>query len=235
MLAVLLLAVAGALALASFLKAGTVIFLGAPRTAAAARAHEGGPWMRGAMLVLAGACAGLGLAPVLAWPAVARAAGAWPAARLAPAGPPAPLATLGGVNVALAALALAAGAWLWRRVRTRGGRRALTWDCGYAVPTARMQYTGGAMAGIAAGWFSWILQPERVQHRPRGPFPVRASRMERVPETVLERLIGPAGAAVLRLSAAVRRLQHGRVQFYIVYLLGGVAALALLVLLGGRS
>ena len=163
--AAILLGVTGALALACFVKVCGVVFLGAPRSQAAAHAHECGPAMRGAMLVLAGACVAIGLAPVLFWPAVARAVGAWHPA-WAGAETPAPLSSLGMVHVALAVLALAAAVWLWRRVRRSGLTRALTWDCGYARPTARMQYTAGSFAGIITEWFAWILRPERHEHRP---------------------------------------------------------------------
>jgi hypothetical protein len=40
---------------------------------------------------------------------------------------------------------------------------------------------------------------------------------------------------VMRVSGAVRRLQHGRVQAYMLYLLIGLAALALLAVAGARS
>ena len=186
------------------------------------------------MRARAGAWVASGLAPVLFWPAVARAVGAWHPAWAA-ADVPAPLATLGPVHVLLAAAFVAAAAWLWRKAHANGLRRALTWDCGYALPTARMQYTGGSFAGIGSGWFFWILQPERAVRRPRGPFPARASRMERVPETVLEWAIEPAGHAVMRLSTAVRRLQHGRLQFYIAYVMMGLASLGLVVWWGGTS
>jgi hydrogenase-4 component B len=93
-----------------------------------------------------------------------------------------------------------------------------------------MQYTGGSFSAIAADWFSWIFRLERIQRRPRGPFPERASRIERVPETVLEQIIEPAGDAVMQISNAARRLQHGRLQFYIVYLACGLIALATLAL-----
>jgi hydrogenase-4 component B len=162
---------------------------------------------------------------------VVRAVGAWNS-RWTAVEPPVPLFTLSLVHVTLAALFLAAAVWLWWRVHANGLRRALTWDCGYSGPTPRMQYTGGSFAAIATGWGSWILRPERAQRRPRGPFPKRASRIERVPETVLERVIEPAGNAVMRLSTAARQLQHGRLQFYIVYLAGGLTVLAILVLVG---
>ncbi|MBI2516868.1 MAG: NADH-quinone oxidoreductase subunit H [Opitutae bacterium] len=232
--ATILLATSGALALATFVKAGALIFLGAPRSEAAKHVHECGPWMRGPMWVLAAACVVIALAPGAVWPAVARAAGAW---RPGWGGLelPAPLFTLGVVNATLAGLFIVAAAWLWRRALGNGLRRALTWDCGYAAPTARMQYTGGSFAGIAAGWFFWILRPERKLRRPRGLMPAEARRVERIPETVLEQVIGPAGDGVLRASTLVRRLQHGRLQFYILYLLGGLVALGVLVLMGGTS
>jgi hydrogenase-4 component B len=232
--AAIMLAMAGALALASFLKAGAMLFLGAPRTQAAEQAHECGNLMRGPMLALAGICAAIGLAPVVFWPAVARAVGEWHPAWVSVEAPVS-LSVLGSLQVALAILAVMAVALLWRRVRANGQRRGLTWDCGFGVPTARMQYTSGSFAGIAAGWFVWFLRPERKLRRPRGLFPAEAIRLERVPETVLERIITPVSVAILQSYTAVRRLQHGSLQSYILYVLGGLVALALLVLLGGQQ
>jgi hydrogenase-4 component B len=230
--AVLMLAMAGALALAGFTKTCAIVFLGAPRTAAARHAHESGPWMRGPMLALAAGCVAIGLAPLFFWPAIARAVSAWrPTWSTGEA--PAPLPVLNLVNLTLAAFILAGGAWLWRRVRANGLRRAITWDCGYAVPTARMQYTGGSFSGIASGWFTWIMRPDRELHRPRGPFPAQASRMESSPSPVLTRVIEPAGRLVMRVALAARRTQHGRLQFYILYVVGGLALLTTLVLLEG--
>jgi hydrogenase-4 component B len=231
--AVLALAVTGALALASFVKAGAMVFLGAPRTQAVEHAHECGRAMRGSMLALALACVVIGLAPVLFWPLIARAVGVWNPAWAAIDGIPAPLTTLGPVQAVLALFLVSAVIWLRRRSRHNGLNRALTWDCAYFAPTARMQYTGGSFSGIAAGWFYWILQPERKMQRPRGPFPERASYIEHIPETVLDRVISPAGGLVMRASTAVRQLQHGRLQSYILYLVVGLMAVAALVVLGG--
>jgi len=229
--AAILLAMAGALALASFAKAGAMIFLGASRTRTAERAHECGIGMRGPMLMLAGVCVTIGLAPTLFWPAIARVVASWhPAWGEMEA--PTPLATLGSVQVALAVLILLSTAWLWCKSHANGLRRGLTWDCGYATPTARMQYVSASFAAIVSGWFRWVLQPERKLRRPRGQFPVEAIRLERVPETVLEGIISPVGAGILQVSTIVRRLQHGRLQFYILYVLAGLIALGVLVFLG---
>jgi hydrogenase-4 component B len=231
--AAILLGLTGALALACFVKVCGVVFLGAPRTPAAARARESGPAMLGPMLLLAAACAAIGLAPVLFWPAVAAAVGAWEPAWAGTA-TPAPLAVLGRVHVALALLLVGFGGWLWQRSHRPGCRRALTWDCGYAAPTPRMQYTAGSFAGIITEWFSWILRSERHEHRPADDeaFPARASFSEHTPETVLEHVVEPVGAFVLRVADLSRRLQHGRLQAYLFYLVVGLAGLALLVVTG---
>lgn len=231
--AAILLATAGALVLVSFVKAGAMIFLGAPRTKLAAHAHECGAWMLGPMLGLATVCLLIGLAPVWLWPMVLRAVGRWNPAWV-PSGLPAPLHTLGFVHLVLTVLLITAGVGLRLKVRASGLRRTLTWDCGYAVPTAKMQYTSGSFGGVAAGWFAWILRPMRKLRRPRGHFPTGALRLERTPETVLEQVITPVGGQIMRLSIAARRLQHGRLQFYILYVVAGMVALGVLVLVGGK-
>lgn len=233
MLAAISLGMTGALALAGFVKASAIVFLGAPRTQAAVHAHECGAWMRVPMLVLAAGCAAIGLAPVWCWPATARAIGTWRPA-WSDAAMPAPLDTLGAVHVSLALLLILAVAGLWRRASTPGLKRGPTWDCGFAAPSPRMQYTSGSFAGTAARWFSPVLQPERALRRPRGLFPARASHLQRVPETVLELIIEPVAGGIMRISTFVRRLQHGRLQFYIVYVVGGLAAIGTLVVMEGR-
>jgi hydrogenase-4 component B len=230
--AVIMLAMAGALAAASFAKAGAMIFLGAPRTQPAARAHECGIRMRGPMVAMACVCVAIGLMPVLFWPAVSRAAESWyPAWSAVEA--PAPLFALGKVHVVLAILLSATAIGLWRKARANGLRRGMTWDCGYATPRARMQYTSASFAGIVSGWFRWVLQPERQVRKPHGYFPTTAMRLERIPETVLERIIGPVSVAIMKVSTIVRSLQHGRLQFYILYVVAGLVALGIFVVLGG--
>ncbi len=229
---VLLLGVTGALALACFVKVCGVVFLGAPRSREAAFARECSRSMRGAMLALAAACAAIGVAPVLFWPAIARAAGSWRPAFVGTQAP-VPLLPLGMIHLALVAVGAAAAFWLWRRAQRAGFVRALTWDCGYATPTARMQYTAGSFAGILTEWFAFVLRPERRARRPEGAFPAGAAYAVHTPETVLERVVGPVGDVVMGFSRITRRLQHGRVQSYVLYVLSGVAALAALVAAGG--
>jgi hydrogenase-4 component B len=189
--------------------------------------------MRLPMLLLGALCVTIGLAPVLFWPAVACASAVWEPAWMADAPIPAPLLALGSFHLAIAALATLAAIALWRRVKNNGLERAGTWDCGYAAPTARMQYTAGSFAGIITSWFDWILRPQRHSHTPREPFPAHAAFEEHTPETVLEHVVQPAGVGVMWVSTMVRRLQHGRLQAYLFYLLIGLAGLIVLALMGG--
>jgi len=222
----------GALALACFVKVCGIVFLGLPRTEIAEHVHECGWQMRVPMLTLGTACAAIGLAPCLFWPAIATTSAAWQPA-WAGSALPAPLVALGAFHLAIAALAILAAVVLWRRVTHNGVSRAGTWDCGYAAPTPRMQYTAGSFSAIITGWFDWILRPQRHVDLPDEHFPARAHLEEHTPETVLEHVLEPAGSLVMRLSTAVRRLQHGRVQAYILYLLIGLAMLAILAAMKG--
>ncbi|HET9952189.1 MAG TPA: proton-conducting transporter membrane subunit [Candidatus Eisenbacteria bacterium] len=234
--AAILLGMTGALALACFVKVCGVVFLGTPRTEAARHAHECGWSMRVPMVVLALACAAIGVGPAFLWPAITRATLAWqpqaPVGAVVTFRPPAALVALGAWNAALIALGLLAAVALSLRLRRNGVRRAPTWGCGYAAPTARMQYTAGSFASIITGWFGWILRPRRRAELPAGLFPSHAAYEERTPETVLEEVVEPAGRGVLAAASALRRLQHGRLQAYILYIVVALAALALLVFPG---
>lgn len=230
--AAILLAVTGALALACFVKVCGIAFLGSARSKLAAAAHESGLRMRSPMILLGAACAAIGLAPIVFWPAVARAADAWnPVWNGADAN--IALSAVGAFDAAFIALALVGGIILWRRVARNGLSRTVTWDCGYALPSPRMQYTAGSFAQIITEWFGWILRPVRREYRPNEVHPPFASLTEHTPETVLEKIFEPAAQLTLRIAQVIRRLQHGRAQAYLFYLLIGLAALAAITWAGG--
>jgi len=229
-LTAILLALTGALALACFVKVCGVIFLGSPRSSAASHAHECGPAMRGSMVVLGMACVGIGLAPLLFWPPVSRAVEAWNPLWVG-AAPPAGLSAIGTSHGVLFVLASVVTVWLWRHVQRGVVTRGPTWDCGYAHPNPRMQYTAGSFARILNEWFAWILRPVRHEKRATETLPTSACFSEHTPETVLEYAVEPAGSVVMHISRTVQRLQHGRVQAYLLYLLLGLGAVAALVLI----
>jgi hydrogenase-4 component B len=226
------LVITGGLAVACFVKVVGVVFLGAPRSDAAARANESPQSMLGPMALLVSLCVFIGVLPVFIAPLLEHVTVAWQP------GPPqvdlsSYLSRIGAANMAFLGLGVLAVWGLRRRTQRNGVRHGPTWDCGYAAPDARMQYTAGSFASITTGWFGWILRPERRASLPEGLFPAQASYTERTPETVLEKVVAPAGGFIMLLSAAARRRQHGRVQAYILYLVLGLAALALLAWIGG--
>jgi hydrogenase-4 component B len=229
--AAVLLGATGALALACFIKVCGVVFLGAARTPSAEKARECGRGMRLAMAMLASGCLVIGLFPALFWPVLLRVASVWFHTE-AHLHLPNRLAPLGVAHLLIALLAVGAAALAIRWLRSRTAR-AVTWDCGYAAPSARMQYTAESFAGIITGWFSWILRPEVHETRPEGYFPSSSGRTMHTPETVLERLVRPCASAVLKLADLARGLQHGKTQAYIFYLCAALVLLALIVSLGG--
>jgi formate hydrogenlyase subunit 3/multisubunit Na+/H+ antiporter MnhD subunit len=232
--AVATLAGVGGLALACFVKAFGVVFLGEPRTPAAAGAREAPRAMLGALAVLALACFAIGLAPQFAAPALASALDAFdPALGASLAG----VAPFGSISLAawalLAALAAVAAVAASLARRRRLASRPLSWDCGYAAPSARMQYTASSFADGLVGLLHWALWPEVDAKRlARSPFPGPAHLHTELPDPVLDRLTLPAAHRLSRVSLWFRWVQHGRTHSYVLYILLALV-LALLAARGG--
>lgn len=225
------LALIGGLAMACFAKAFGVVFLGEPRSAHAAHSHECGWLMRGPMLALATGCAAIGLLGplvVLALvPVIAQVAGApVDVVRTTIGGPRAVLLTVVGVSIIL--LMFAAGLMVFRQ-RLLAGRtvsRTVTWDCGYARPTARMQYTASSFAQPLTWFFQIFLRTHTALSPPVDYFPASASLATHTDDVCRERVYVPAFRGVGWVLGKLRWLQHGRVQIYVLYI-----AVTLLVLL----
>ena len=228
-LAIPALALAGALAVASFVRAFGIVFLGARRTQGGRSVHEVGLPMRATMSVLAVGCvAASALAPWLASAldvVVASWSGRQGLARVADL---APLGWLASMAAGLVVLFLLVGL-AYRRLR-RGSELPAqpTWDCGYAQPTARMQYTSRSFGE----WLSERLLPAPLQQTarfepPQGLFPASASfdgdGPRRISAGLRARLLEPWAARLERL----RRFQRGGPRVYLSYIL-----VTLLLLLG---
>jgi hydrogenase-4 component B len=151
-------------------------------------------------------------------------------------------APLAWVSAASAALLAGLGLVLWWLVRrTRADAvdapviaaaatapaGVSTWDCGYAAPSARMQYTSSSFAEMLVGLLDWALRPDRFAPRLEGPFPPAASFHTHVPDTVLDRLILPTFSFAGRTFARLRPIQRGNVHLYLLYILGTLLALLL--------
>ncbi len=226
------LALIGGLAAACFTKAFGVVFLGEPRQEKASCAREVRRAMRWPMLALASLCLVIGLtAPV--WPLVMRPA----VVSLAPGdmqnavGASLSHATkpLAGIVMGTSVLVSVLVLLLYVRARLLSGRcveQSATWDCGYAAPAPRMQYTGSSFARPLMLLFSFFLRTRDTIHAPCGLFPERASLHTDTPDLFRRWVFSPLFVAVARLAMRLRWLQEGRIQIYVLYI-----ALTILVLL----
>ena len=228
------LALIGGLAAACFTKAFGIIFLGEPRTQAAAAAGEARPTMTAAMVVLAAGCAAVGLLGSRAlWaiaPLAAAAAGIAPDAAVTVLAPAA--SSLHAVTIAAGALAGIAVLLILLRALLQSRRtiaRAGTWDCGYVKPDERMQYTASSFAQPLTGTFGALLGTRRDWTPPSSPFPGHAKFSTYTPDAFTHGVFLPAFKGIGSLLSRLSWLQHGRLQLYVLYI-----AAALLVLLVWR-
>lgn len=212
------LAMIGALAVVCFVKVVGVVFLGSPREAGLS-AHDPPASMRVPMMILAASCAGVGLFPWLVVPMLEGAVETWAGEMPTPI---ASSALLGWITVVgLALVALAGGLFLAMRAmaRARAATGVGTWDCGYAQPTARVQYTGSSWGQMVGDLFAFILWPRRRGPVIRGIFPGAARFRMAVPDVVLDRLVRPAFDATERRLLWLRVLQQGQTHWYVLYVL----------------
>ncbi len=227
-LAAPVLAMIGALAVACFVKIVGVVFLGEPRTDEARHGHEAPASMTSPMVLIASLCFAIGLLPILIAPVMDRAIRAWAGdIPLQPVMSWAPLGWISAMALALGALGAAGYIALRRRISAGAFTKVGTWDCGYAAPTARMQYTASSFAQMLVGIFGGVLRP-RV-HRPKleGVFPASSHFESHVEDAAMKDVIEPSLSWIERMLSSLRFLQQGRVQLYLLYILIVVVVLLL--------
>lgn len=216
-----LLALVGGLAVIAFTKLYGSVFLGTPRSPAAAHPHEAGASMLAPMALFALLCLLIGVAPQLALRLVSPAIASW-YPRLTGATFPVEygdlLTRLSLCGVLLLTFAvLAALLWRWRLAKRRVDV-APTWGCGYQRGTARMQYGGSAFSELAGAVFDGVMRQRVERPKLSGLFP-RESRCSDVPtETLLERIITPLFAMAGQSFGFLHRLQHGLMHIYMLYI-----------------
>jgi formate hydrogenlyase subunit 3/multisubunit Na+/H+ antiporter MnhD subunit len=232
-IATAVLALTGALVAATFVKAYGIAFLGQARSRRVRRARRGPPGIRAAQGLLAVLCILAGLLPTrvielidvvprqilgVGLPEASADGWLW----LAPishetASYSAPLATL--LLLAIAALAV----WALRRGGVRRVRRCDAWDCGFAPPTPRMQYTATAFAQPIRRVFALVFRVEETSV-PREDAGARYQL--KVSDRSWNSLYLPLAHLVESAARRVVRLQSGNVRVYL-----GWTLVTLLVLL----
>ncbi len=223
----------GGLAVACFARTFGLVFLGASRSDKKTEPQEILPMVRLplAIMVFTIFAASL-LSPWLLLP-VARVAadiGAASGLIFSPADVLVSAMPLQAISVfSLALLVLVAGGWLLRKkffskgdVDERG-----TWDCGFASPDARIQYTSSSFSQPTSEVFSSIVRPYRHGEKVNGLFPQHASFRTDAPDSLLRYLFIPLFGFIDRMMVPLRALQHGRLHLYICYV--AIVLLALLI------
>jgi hydrogenase-4 component B len=213
------------MAAAVFVGAFGTVFLGAPRSEAAAHAHESPPAMCGPMITLAVLAPLLGLgAPLLLQTALRALEPAIPGAMALGAPTVAALSTAAWVFGLL--LALMAGLFVLRRALLRGRdvRTGPTWDCGYAAPSARIQYTYSSFAQPLASMFHVLTGRTGVTTRPWGLFPARTGYAAETQDRILQSFLAVFAFIDAKLEA-MHRLQQGQVHVYVLYIAATLVAL----------
>lgn len=219
------LALTGGLALAAFTRLAGIALLGEPRRPEAHQAHDPGLAMLIPMLLLAAGCVLASVRLPALVQAILPALAGWggPAAVPALVGVPVGWLVICAALVALALLAL--WALLLRRLDGRRGGVG-TWDCGYAAPTGRMQYTARSFAGILTCEASPAALAPRPDRRPaRGLFPAPGRFAAEAGELLLDRVVRPASVWVAVRLQRLRLLQQGFLPIYMIYIFITVAAL----------
>ncbi|HYS42768.1 MAG TPA: proton-conducting transporter membrane subunit, partial [Geobacteraceae bacterium] len=216
-----LLALVGGLAVVAFTKLYGSVFLGQARSHEAAHPHEAGVTMLLPMGMFALLCLVVGLAPRLALSLVSPALATFMpevALLVRPSAYSTVLGRLSLMGVLLLATAIAVTLfWRWR-LRHAPVTSAPTWGCGYQRATARMGYTATAFSELAVSVFNGVIRQRLERPAVTGIFPPTARLNDLPTETVLERVIAPLFTIAGLSFAFLRRLQHGRMHVYMVYI-----------------
>lgn len=223
-----ILALVGGIAVLSLVKLFGIAFLGAPRTSQAAKSHESPATMLVPMALMAFLSLAAGIFPQFflslvnpVLPEVTPASLAYPGLPIRAAW----FTFAGGTLLVLGTLLF----WyLRRRQSLLPAASGPTWGCGYLRPTSRMEYTASSF-----GLFFGSLASPMIRTRIRragalvGLAPA-SGRLSYLPEeTLLYRIIMPALDVVGKGFSYLRRLQHGEVQIYMLYIFATLFVLML--------
>lgn len=223
------LALVGGLAVITFVKLYGIIFLGAPRSDAAAYGHEATATMTGPMILLAAGCLVAGMAPVLLVKVVTPAVsfyGDLTAPAIAQVTSQIPLVPLTIVNILLITLVLFIGTVYLRRLRSLPRSQGATWGCGYSEPTPRMQYTGTSFSEMVVNLLGAIAAPKRRRPVLASVIPPTGSRFDyTVSETVLDRILTPIFEWAGLAFSYLRKVQHGQLHIYVLYIFATLCVL----------
>jgi hydrogenase-4 component B len=217
------LALIGGLALACFTKAFGIIFLGEQRSEQAKQAHEAGFFMKASMIILAGFCVLLGICSPLIIKSIENVIleiTSMPADLIHDELASASAVLTNIVIISFILIGLAAVFAVMRKymLSSRGIRMVGTWDCGYAKPDSRMQYTAASFAQPIADLFKLFLRNLKKNSPVKGIFPAQSAFHTDTSDISEKYMYQPLFNWVNSLFSKLQWLQQGRLQIYILYI-----------------
>ena len=234
-----MLALAAALAAACFVRAFGIVFLGRPRSMAAADAHDVDPLSISAMAVLALLCLLAGIFPAVVIDAIAPAVRAVTGARMAVQTDLAWLSIVpiaesrssynGLLVFAFTVASASLAAFTIHRVASDKLRRAPAWDCGFPEASPAAQYTADSFAQPVRRVFgSFAFRAHEQVHMPL-PGDGRPARLTViVHDLVWEWLYMPTTRLVNTLAELLNHLQFLTIRRYLSLVFGALILLLLI-------
>ncbi|MBN2590045.1 MAG: hypothetical protein JXA96_09290 [Sedimentisphaerales bacterium] len=221
----------GGLALACFAKAFCITFLGLPRSECAQHAHEVGFGMKFSMVTLAFLCVLLGIFSPLVIKSAENVILEISPFQLQDIQGELEAASTILWNIVLVSLILFVmiiGFSVLRKMllRDRIIKETVTWDCGYAKPDSRMQYTATSFAQPLTNLFKLFLPTREDVSLSKGIFPSKSAFHSDTSDIGEKYIYKPVYRLINLFVSKLRWLQHGRLQIYVLYI-----ALTLLILL----
>ncbi|MBF0292048.1 MAG: hydrogenase 4 subunit B [Nitrospinae bacterium] len=237
-----LMALTAALTAATFVKVYGVVFLGHPRTQHAREPHDPGFTMKLGMGLATSACVLMGVFPTVVIEALGGVTASLTGASIETEPHPyhwlwlVPLnanrASYSAPIVLLGMVVFVGGAYFLLNMRPRNTRKAPLWDCGFEKMTSRMQYSSSSFAMPIRRILGFVFNIREVTRPPQSGL-VRAHIQNityrlRIRDRVWNMAYQPVADASFWVARQAGKLQHGRIQIYILYSFATIITLLLL-------
>jgi len=209
------LAMIGTIAVAVFVKMYSIVFLGSARSNMTDHAHDPALTMQISMIILSIFCFITGVFPLLVTPFLEGAVSAWIGSKPVSISELVPIQFISVIGILLIVLTTVIAVWQIKINKKRG----ITWDCGYAEPTAKMQYTGTSFAQNITKIFSFILLPDIDKHSKLKHFPEKSKFKITVADIVLNKILLPFFYFAQKMFSKVYFIQQGQPNLYVLYVI----------------
>ena len=234
-----MLALGAALSAATFVRLFGIVFLGRPRSPAAAAAVETDAFSRAGMMIPLGLCVVVGVLPGLVIdslaPVVSGLIGSrMPEQAILPWATIAPIAesrsSYNGLLVfGFIAVSAIAAVQVIHHFASSALRRGPAWDCGYPEPSPATQYTADSFAQPVRRVFGAVFRARERVDMP-APGDPRPARLDvKLHDLIWDAFYAPIGNGIAFAAEKMNHLQFLTIRRYLSLVFGALVALLLLV------